>query len=143
MRAVNAIIACVLTAFAVLHAFIPSHLHIALLFGAGAVLAVLTVIPRSMGINTARLLAVGTTALMFFYFAGFFTMAPQFEDGWHKTGAALDGLAMLLSAFLMIPVLSCYSCLLKAEGCEHFRAKEEEPKRGAFFSVPDHIKNHS
>ncbi len=142
MRTVNAIIACVLATFAVLHAFIPSHLHIALLFGAGAFLAALTVIPRSMSINTARLFAIGTTAIMFFYFAGFFTMAPEFEDGWHKTGAALDGLAMLLSAFLMIPVLSCYSCLLKAEGCEHFRAKEE-PKRGAFFSVPDHIKNHS
>jgi len=142
MRTVSAIIACVLITFAVLNAFIPSHLHIAVLFGAGAFLAALTVIPRSMGINTARLLAIGTTALMFFYFAGFFTMAPEFEDGWHKTGAALDGLAMLLSAFLMIPVLSCYSCLLKAEGCEQFRVKEE-PKRGAFFSVPDHIKNHS
>ena len=141
MRTVNAIIACILATFAVLHAFIPSHLHIALLFGTGAVLAAITVIPRSMGMNMARVLAVGTTAIMFFYFAGFFSMAPEFEDGWHKTGAALDGLAMLLSAFLMIPVLSCYSCLLKAEGCEHFGSKEE-PKRGAFFSVPDHIKNH-
>ena len=142
MRIVNAIIACVLVTFAVLHAFIPNHLHIALLFGAGAALTIITVVPRTVGINTARLLAVATTALMFFYFAGFFSMAPEFEEGWHKTGAALDGLAMLLSAFLMIPVLSCYSCLLKAEGCEHFRS-EEEPKRGAFFSVPDDIKNHS
>ena len=142
MRTVNAVITCILATFAVLHAFIPNHLYIALLFGTGAILAAIAVIPRSMGINTARVLAVGTTAIMFFYFAGFFSMAPEFEEGWHKTGAALDGLAMLLSAFLMIPVLSCYSCLLKADGCEHFRTKEA-PKRGAFFSVPDHIKNHS
>ena len=142
MRTVTAIIACVLATFAVLHAFIPNHLFIAFLFGAGAFLAAITIIPRSMGIHTARFLALCTTALMFFYFAGFFSMAPEFEEGWHKTGAALDGLAMLLSAFLMIPVLSCYSCLLKAEGCEQFRTKKE-PKRGAFFSVPDHIKNHT
>jgi hypothetical protein len=144
MRLVNALIAIVLLTFAVLHLFIPSHLHFALAFAIGAFLAFVTILPGGMGINTARLFAIGTTAVMFFYFAGFFTMAPEFEDGWMQTGAALDGLAMLLSAFLMIPILSCYSCLLKAEGCEHFRASdEEEPKRGAFFSVPKDIKNHS
>jgi len=141
MRTVNTIVACILASFAVLHVFIPSHLPLAALFGAGALLSALTVIPRSMSIHAARVAAVITAALMFFYFAGFFTMAPEFEEGWHKTGAALDGLAMLLSAFLMIPVLSCYSCLLKAEGCEQFRSKEE-PKRGSFFSVPDHIEEH-
>ena len=142
MRMVSAVIACVLITFAVLHSFIPNHLFFVFLYGAGAFFALVTVIPRGMGVVTARVFAVGTTAVMFFYFAGFFSMAPQFEEGWHQTGAALEGLGMLLSAFLMLPVLSCYSCLLKAEGCEHFRA-EHEAKGGAFFSVPENIKNHS
>ncbi len=141
MRLVNVIIGCVLLTFAVLHAFIPSHLHFTLAFGAGAFFAFVTILPGGMGINAARLFAVGTTAVMFFYFAGFFTMAPEFEEGWVRTGAALEGLGMLFSAFLMIPILSCYSCMLKAEGCEQFGAKQE-PKRGAFFSVPEDIKNH-
>ena len=142
MRIINSLIACVLLAFAGLHMFIPNHLHISLVYAVGAFFAIVTILPGGMGINTARVFAIGTTAVMFFYFAGFFTMAPEFEEGWHQTGAALEGLGMLLSAFLMIPILSCYSCLLKAEGCDHFRAKEE-PKRGSFFSVPEDVKNHS
>jgi len=138
---VNATIACVLLTFAVLHAFIPSHLYLSIMYGAGAFFAIVTLIPGGMGINIARIMAVGTTAVMFFYFAGFFSMAPEFQEGWHQTGAALEGLGMLLSAFLMIPILSCYSCLLKADGCEHFRTKSEL-KRGAFFSVPEDIKHH-
>jgi len=141
MRMVNAIIACVLLTFTVLHAFIPSHLYFSIMYAAGAFFALVTLIPGGMGINVARLMAVGTTAVMFFYFAGFFSMAPEFQEGWHQTGAALEGLGMLLSAFLMIPILSCYSCLLKADGCEHFRSTDEL-KRGAFFSVPEDIKHH-
>lgn len=135
MRIVNAIIGCILLVFAGLHAFIPNHLHLVVAYGIGALFAFITVKPGGMGINTARVFAVGTTAVMFFYFAGFFTMAPHFEAEWLKTGAALEGLGMLLSAFLMIPILSCYSCFLKAEGCDEFREKEAL-KTGAFFSVP-------
>ncbi|MCR9262047.1 MAG: hypothetical protein NXH95_20215 [Pseudomonadaceae bacterium] len=142
MRTVNAIIGCVLLVFAVLHAFIPNHLHLTIVYGLGAFFAFATVKPGGMGINTARVLAVGTTAVMFFYFAGFFTMAPDFEAQWVKTGAALEGVGMLLSAFLMIPILSCYSCLLKAEGCEQFKEKVE-PKRGSFFSVPEDVQQNS
>ena len=140
MRIINTLIAVVLTTFAVLHIFIPSHTFVAVLFGVGAVLAIPTVIPRSMGMQTARILALCTTAIMFFYFAGFFTLAPGFEDGWLQTGVMLDGLAMLLSAFLMIPILSCYSCLLKAEGCEQFRTAGKD-NSNAFFSVPQDVKN--
>lgn len=139
MRMVNAIIACVLLVFAVLHAFIPHHFHFVFVYGIGAFFALVTVKPGKMGINTARVFALGTTAIMFFYFAGFFTMAPDFEAGWHRTGAALEGFGMLLSAFLMIPILSCYSCLLKAgEGCEHFNEKADA-KRGGFFSAPEDL----
>ncbi len=138
MRMVNAIIGCVLLIFAGLHAFIPNNFHLVLAYGIGALFAFITVKPGGMGIKTARIFAVGTTAIMFFYFAGFFTMAPQFEADWLKTGAALEGLGMLLSAFLMIPILSCYSCFLKGEGCDEFREKEVS-KRGTFFSVPKDV----
>ena len=112
-------------------------------YGAGAFFALVTIKPGGMSINTARIFAFGTAAIMFFYFFGFFTMAPAFKGDWLSTGAALKGIGMLLSAFLMIPILSCYSCLLKAEGCEHFKQKvEEEPKRSAFFSVPEDIQHH-
>ena len=142
MRMVNALIACVLLAFAVLHAFMPNHMLLVLAYAAGAFFALVTIKPGPMGRNTARLFAIGTTAIMFFYFAGFFRMAPNFQGDWIHTGAAIGGLGMLLSAFLMIPILSCYSCLLKAEGCEHFKEKAE-PKSGGFFNVPEDIQNHS
>lgn len=138
MRMLNALIACVLLSFAVLHAFMPNHMSFIFTYGAGAFFALVTIKPGGMSINTARLFAIGTTAIMFFYFAGFFAMTPHFRGDWMSTGAALEGLGMLLSAFLMIPILSCYSCLLKADGCAHFKQKVE-PKRSAFFSVPDNI----
>lgn len=140
MRMVNAIIGCVLLVFAVLHVFIPNNFHFVFAYGIGALFAFITVKPGGMGIKTAGIFAVGTTAIMFFYFAGFFTMAPHFEAEWHKTGAALEGLGMLLSAFLMIPILSSYSCFLKGEDCDEFRA-EKESKRGSFFSVPKDVRH--
>ncbi len=135
MRMISAIIGCILLAFAVLHAFLPYSSSFIYIYGAGALLAFITVKPGRLGINTARFFALCTTAVMFFYFAGFFKMAPYFTETWYKTGAALEGVGMLLSAFLMIPILSCYSCLLKAEGCEHFK----QSKRPAFFRVPEDI----
>ena len=142
MRMVSAIIAFVLLVFAVLHVFIPNHLFAAAVYGVGGFLALITVRPRGMGIYTARFFALATTAIMFFYFAAFFTMAPGFEDGWHRTGAALEGFGMLLSAFLMIPILSCYSCVLKGEECDHVKMPDDS-KRSAFFSVPEELQKHS
>jgi len=142
MRMVNALIACTLLIFAVLHAFVPNHLSFSIAYGAGAFFALITVKPGRMGINTARFFAVGTTIVMFFYFAGFFRLTPHFQGDWMRTGVALEGFGMLLSAFMMIPILSCYSCLLKAEGCEHFK-QQDETKRGSFFSAPEDIQeNH-
>ena len=136
MRMVTSIIACVLLILAVLHAFIPhaSKYAFMALYGAGAFLAFCTLF-NGIGLFLARVLALGTTALMFFYFAAFFKMAPHFHETWYQSGAALEGIGMLLSAFAMIPVLSCYSCMLKAD-CQE--ALERKP-RAAFFSVPDSV----
>lgn len=137
MRMVSAIIGCVLAAIAILHAFLPYSTAFIYIYAAGAVLAFVTVRPGRLGLNTARFFALCTTAVMFFYFAGFFKMAPYFTETWYQTGAALEGIGMLISAFLMIPILSCYSCLLKADGCERVR----ESKRPAFFRVPGDIQH--
>ncbi len=136
MRMVSAIIGLILAGFAIVHAFLPYSSSFIYIYAAGAILAFVTVKPGRLGVHTARFFAICTTAVMFFYFAGFFKMAPYFTETWYQTGHALEGLGMLFSAFLMIPILSCYSCLLKAEGCEHFK---EKAKRPAFFRVPEDI----
>ena len=139
MRMVNGTIGVLLTAVALLHAFIPNSSSHLILYAAGALLAFITLRPDGVNIHIARVLAVATTALMFFYFAGFFMMVNHFNEHWYHSGAALEGVGMLLSAFAMIPVLSCYSCMLKAD-C-HLR--REQIKRPAFFSVPDNIQENS
>ena len=135
MRLINGTIGCVLLAIAVLHLFIPGHVQAAAIYALGAILAVIT-IRQSMGINTARVLAVITTAAMFFYFAGFFQQVHLFHENWYRSAHALEALGMLLSAFAMIPVLSVYSCVLKAD-CP----QQAQIKRRAFFSAPDQIED--
>ena len=148
MRMVNAIIGFLLLTLAMLHAFIPNHMLFASLYGLGACLAFSTM-RFKMRVLTARVLAVLTTGLMFFYFAGFFRMATYFTDTWYQSGAALEGIAMLLSAFAMIPILSSFSCILKAdETCElHKRATDREPaadrRSPAFFRVPEGVQEKS
>ncbi len=146
MRTLNIVSGAVLVVFAGLHLFIPSHMHFAAVYGAGAALALVSVVSNgTISANVARVLALCTTVAMFFYFAGFFKMASGFEEQWYRTGAALEGIGFLLAAFMMIPTLSCYSCLLKAEGCEQFRenSEAEGAERGSFFGVPEDIQNHS
>ena len=142
MRIVSGIIAFILLVFTILNAFIPNHLYAASMYGLGAFFALVTVKKGGMGLSWAYFYAISTAALMFFYFAGFFTMAPGFEEGWHRTGAALEGFGMLLSAFMMIPILSAYSCLIKGKECDQFR-DEAASKPKAFFSVPEDLKQHS
>ncbi len=139
MRTVNGLIGLVLLVFAILHAFIPNSFSAVVIFSAGALLAFMTLRRRGVSINVARVLAVATTAVMFFYFAGFFKLVTHFNEHWYHSGAALEGVGMLMSAFAMIPVLSSYSCLLKAD-C-HLR--QQHVKRPAFFRVPEHIEEKS
>ena len=141
MRPLNGVIGCVLLTLALLHAFIPRSspevLTFMVMYAAGAVFAFASV-RSSMSLPLARVLAVGTTAIMFFYFAGFFKMATHFTETWYRSGAALEGVGMLLSAFAMIPVLSCYSCILKKD-CRETLQKADHTSRRAFFSVPESV----
>ena len=137
MRVLNAVIGCTLLIPALLHVFIPHKPLVAYLFmgmyAVGALLA-FTSVHTNMGIRRARVMALGTTAAMFFYFTVFFKMAPEFHEAWYQSGKALEGIGMLLSGFAMIPVLSCFSCMLKAD----YREQLEHPVgKKAFFGVPE------
>ena len=133
MPMMTGLIGCILLVLAIVHVFIPDGYLITLLYLTGAVLAFVT-LKRDISINLARVLAIGTTGLMFFYFAAFFSMAMHFNEHWYHSGLALDAIGLLFSAFAMIAVLSEYSCRLKADCLER-----REEKRRAFFSVPQHI----
>ncbi|MEE2783657.1 MAG: hypothetical protein VYE04_09870 [Pseudomonadota bacterium] len=141
MRLLNAVIGCTLLMPALLHVFIP-HKPLAayifmIMYAVGALLA-FTSMHSKMGIRLARIMALGTTAAMFFYFAVFFKMAPQFHEAWYQSGKALEGIGMLLSGFAMIPVLSCFSCMLKAD----YREQLKHPTgKKAFFGVPEGIQD--
>ncbi len=77
-----------------------------------------------------RVLAVGTMLLMFFYFFGFFQLAPTLHGDWWQAEASREALGLLFSAFAMIPVLASYSCNLKAQ-----RAAKDR-RSPAVFSAP-------
>lgn len=140
MHMVTGIIGCTLLTLAVMHAFIPREsYHIFMwLYGAGAICAFVSM-RGQMPLLVVRLLALATTAVMFVYFAAFFKMAPHFQEEWYRSGAGLEAVGMLLSAFAMIPVLSCYSCMLKAD-CRESLQRDRE-RRPAFFSVPESVKD--
>lgn len=140
MRLVTGIIGCFLLTLAVLHAFIPreSYQIFMWLYGAGALCAFISM-KGEMPLLLVRVLALVTTGAMFFYFAVFFKMAPHFQEEWYRSAAALEALGMLLSAFAMIPVLSCYSCMLKADCRETLQ--QANSTRRAFFSVPEGVKD--
>ena len=67
---------------------------------------------------------------MFFYFFGFFELAPHLDANWWGLERGQEAMGLLFSAFTMIPVLSCYSCRLKATCC----AKDR--RAPAVFSSP-------
>jgi hypothetical protein len=75
----------------------------------GAVLALIT-LRREIADMFSRALAVITTLTMFFFFAAFFMVVPRLSQGWY----AQDAVCLLLGAFAAIPILSNYSCRLKA-----------------------------
>lgn len=92
----------------------------------GAALTLLNELPR----YATRLLAVSTMLLMFFYFFGFFELAPGLSKQWWQAEVGREAFGLLFAAFAMIPVLSCYSCRLKATRADKDR------RAPAVFSAP-------
>ncbi len=134
MRYVNGAIGGIFLILTLLHASQGDSAHLSCLsmLALATTLAFVTFIP-TLPVPLSRTLAVVTVAVMFFFFAGFFTMASGFDSQWYKSAAAFEAIAFLLAAFCLLPVLSDFSCRLKAD-CPRRRASATNNK--GFFSVP-------
>lgn len=131
MKCLNGAIGGGLIILALLHLGVPARPYLLIgMYCCGAALAFITLMP-GVGQLSARILAVCATACMLFFFAGFFQMAPRLGEEWYSVH--LPALGQLIAAFAMIPVLSGYSCLMKAD-CEQAR------KSRGFFSVPERLR---
>ena len=132
MQYIHGFIACVLVLLALIHIPFPEPFAW-LPYSVAAALALIT-LKSEISIPVSRVLAIATTGMMFFFFALFFLVVPTLKANWYTTQYGWAAVCLLLSAFVMIPILSDYSCRLKAP-CREARAA----RRTAFFSVPSHI----
>lgn len=110
-------------------------------YSGGAILAFLNLVP-SMSTLVARALAIAATALLFFFFAGFFMEVPKLETGWYQSQEGWSAVSLLVAAFTLIPVLSDYSCRCKAD-CREARAESRQTSHRGFFSAPQHSRPRS
>ena len=130
MLYLSGLIGCVFLLIASLHVPHPTPFAWVPYLGAGAL--ALIALKREIGDGVVRALAVVTTLTMFFFFAGFFMVVPKLAADWYQHQEGWAAVCLLLCAFAMIPILSNYSCRLKAD-CRSAK------RRLAFFSIPDHI----
>ena len=136
MLYIHGFIGCVLVVLALIH--IPYPAPFAWLpYASAAILAFITLKP-DLGLGVSRILAIATAGMMFFFFAAFFLLVPKLPSDWYASQFGWAAVCRIVSAFVMIPILSEYSCRLKAE-CREARAA----RRTAFFSVPSHIRPES
>jgi hypothetical protein len=133
LRCFHALIGVIFVVLALLHTPHPQPL-LWLPYAAGAALAAMTLVPRLMAV-ASRLLAVAATALMFFLFAGFFMEVPKLAAGWYQSQEGWAAVSRLLAAFLLLPLLSEFSCRCKAD-CREMRHSGRRRNSG-FFSAPD------
>lgn len=129
MGYLNGPIGCGMVLLALLHLGVPGRPYLLIsMYLCGAALAFITLAP-CVSQRAARFLAVCATACMFFFFAGFIHTAPHLGAEWYAVN--LPSLGQLVSAFAMIPVLSEYSCLMKADCAKAINGR----KAKGFFSV--------
>ena len=132
MLYLGGLIGCVFVLIASLH--VPHPMPFAWVPYLGAAALALFTLKRDISDAVARALALLTTLAMFFFFAGFFALAPKLAADWYQHQEGWSAVCLLLCAFAMIPILSNYSCRLKAD-C----SKAPAEHRRAFFSIPGHI----
>ena len=136
MRYVNGIIGITFLALAFFHVDSSELAHWACsgMLVVGGLLALSSLWhPRNRYL--ARSLAIATTALMFLFFAIFFSLVPQFGQGWYASAMGLEAISTLVGAFALIPVLAAHSCHLKGD-CAH----SIREKRLGFFAPPDSLR---
>jgi hypothetical protein len=136
MLYLNGLIGCIFVLIALLH--VPHPMPFSWVPYVGAAVLALITLKRDVSAMYARGLAIITTVLMFFFFAGFFVVVPKLAADWYVHQEGWAAVCLILSAFAMIPILSDYSCRLKADCLEARQAH----RRRAFFSVPSHIRPH-
>lgn len=125
MQYANAIIAVVLLALALLKLDDPAE---ASMFILGAAIAAIA-FKHWLSAWTVRLLAVVAAGMLFCYFWSFFSLVPHLQPDWYWQPRAIDAVGLLFAGFAMIPVLSEYSCRMKASAmCERGRRQFEERK---------------
>lgn len=133
MHYIHGFIGVVLVVMALIHVPFPDPLEW-LPYAAAASLAFIT-LTQNMSMGLARVLAILTAGAMFFFFAIFFLLVPRLDADWYTTQFGWAAVCRILAAFLMLPILSDYSCRLKKDCVE-----AREARRNAFFSVPSHIR---
>ncbi len=136
MQYINGFIGVVLVVMALLHVVFPDPLEW-LPYAVAACLAFIT-LSQKMPRGIARILAISTAGTMFFFFAIFFLAVPRLDADWYTTQYGWAAVCRILAAFVMLPILSDYSCRLKKDWEECLEAREA--RRTAFFSVPSHIR---
>ena len=112
-----------------------SHAGCTVMMGAGAICALTTFLSNPSRL-LSRFLALGSTVLMFGFFAMFFRMASGFGEGWYRGAFGLEAISLLVAAFALIPVLAAHSCRLKAECSKQLKREDSV----GFFSVPVEIR---
>ena len=94
--------------------------------GAFVLGAILAAVAFKHWLNPAmvRLLAVLTAGMLFWYFSQFFVLVAEAGGAWRWRQHGVPAAGALLAGFAMIPVLSEYTCRMKASGqCERARRK--------------------
>ena len=134
MRYFQGLIGVTFVVLALLHVPHPSP-WLWVPYAGGATLAFLALVPN-LSIFVSRILAIAATALMFFFFAGFFMEVPRLASDWYQSQEGWAAVSRLVGAFTLIPVLSGYSCRCKAECREHAGERGLSGRHG-FFTVPD------
>jgi energy-coupling factor transporter transmembrane protein EcfT len=133
MHYIHGFIGLVLIVLALIHVPYPEPLQWLPYTGA-AILALLTLV-SDISIPVSRLLAIATAGVMFFFFAAFFLIVPKLTADWYLNPYGWEAVSRILGAFVMIPILSDYSCRLKADCLE-----AREARRSAFFSAPSDVR---
>lgn len=128
MRYVNAIVAAVLLGFALLSRHEPAQ---AAMFILGATLAAIA-FKHWLSPRIVPVLAIVAAGIMFWHFAQFLYLVPHLHPQWYGNlgGDGVRSVGLLCAGFAMIPVLSEYSCRMKASGeCERAlrRFRERRP----------------
>jgi len=135
MQYVNGVIGVLFIVAALIHLPHPTP-FVWVPYACGAVLSLLTLKP-AIGEMIVRVLAIATVLLTFYFFWAFFLRVPELDAYWYARQEGWLAVSLIFGAFATIPVLSDFSCRLKAD-CPRRRAS---PQRShAFFSVPQHVR---